>query len=94
MAHLAAWKVGCDSQAAYCRQRGLTQNDFWWWNRELGWRAVVTAPAFVPVQVASLRTASLGFELELRGGRVLRSDTHVDPVALSAVVRELERDAC
>lgn len=91
--HVGGWQKSGLSQAGYCRQHGLTQNDFSWWKRELARRVVAAAPAFVAVQMASPRTAALGFELELRGGRLLRFDAHVDPVALNAVVRVLEAQA-
>ena len=87
--HLAAWKSGGVSQAAYCRRHGLTQNDFSWWKREIFRRDErVAAPAFVPVSV--MQAASYSFELSLRGGRVLRFDSGVDAVALGAVLRVLE----
>lgn len=89
--HLAAWLKGGLSQAAYCRQHGLTQNDFSWWKREIARRTVAAAPTFVPVSVAPRPNNLYAYELALRGGRVLRFDGHVDPAALGAVVRELER---
>lgn len=91
--HLTAWAGSGLSQAAYCRQHGLTANDFSWWKRELARRdrcAVTAAPAFVPVRVAVPQTPAYAFELSLRGGRVLRFDGCVDPEALGAVVRTLE----
>ena len=92
--HLAVWQKSGLSQAAYCRQQGLTQNDFSWWKREIAGRAVATGQRFVPVQIAAPpRTASYAFELELRGGRMLRFDGCVDPAALNAVVRVLEAEA-
>ena len=96
-AHVAAWKAGCGSQAEYCRQHGLTQNDFSWWKRELARRDAnveTAAPTFIPVKLAAQRTPDHAFELTLRGGRLLRFGLDVDAAILSAVVRELERDAC
>ena len=97
--HLAAWQKSGLSQAAYCRQHGLTQNDFSWWKREIARRGQGTlrmAPAFVPVHVTLPPTlpptSSYAFELELRGGRVLRFDARVDAAALNSIVRVLERD--
>lgn len=96
-AHVAAWKAGCGSQAEYCRQHGLTQNDFSWWKRELARRDADvgrSAPTFIPVKLAERRTTGHAFELMLRGGRLLRFGPDVDAAILSALVRELERDAC
>ncbi len=89
--HVLAWGKSGLSQAAYCRQQGLTQNDFSWWKREIARRAA--APAFVPVQMELRQTESYAFELELRGGRVLRFDACVDPAVLGAVARVLEAGA-
>ena len=94
--HLAAWQTSGLSQAAYCRQHGLTQNDFSWWKRELARRdrsARLAAPTFVPVCVTPEQTAPCAFELSLQGGRVLRFDGRVDVTALSRVVRALEAAA-
>ena len=93
--HLAGWQASGLSQAAYCRQQGLTQNDFSWWKRELARRdqSTVRVPAaFVPVRISPphATAAAFGFELSLRDGRVLRFDGCVDPAALGAVVRVLE----
>ena len=88
--HLAAWRKGGLSQAAYCRQHGLTQNDFSWWKREIARRSVAAAPTFVPVNIAPPPRNPYGFEVSLLGGRVLRFDGCVDPAVLSAVVRVLE----
>jgi transposase len=88
--HLAAWRTSGLSQAAYCRQHGLTQNDFSWWKREIARRAVAAAPAFVPVSIAPPLSAPHAFELVLRDGRELRFDGRVDPAELGVVVRALE----
>ena len=96
-AHVAAWKAGCGSQAEYCRQHGLTQNDFSWWKREIARRDAnveTAAPTFIPLKLAAQRMVGHAFELTLRCGRLLRFGSDVDAAILSAVVRELERDAC
>ena len=95
--HLAAWKTSGLSQAAYCRQHGLMQSDFSWWKRETVRRdhGASAPPAFVPMQVELAPLESQGFELLLSGGRTLRFDARVDPVALSRILRVLEREnAC
>ena len=91
--HLAAWGKSGLSQAAYCRQHGLTQNDFSWWKRRIAGRAVASAHAFMPVHIAAPPRNPYSFEVSLRGGRVLRFDGRVDPAALNAVVRVLEAEA-
>ena len=87
--HVRAWRKSGLSQAEYCRQHGLMPHDFSWWKGEIA-RRDSRAPAFVPVQVALPQTAPYAFELELSGGRVLRFDAGVDPMALNTVVRVLE----
>lgn len=88
--HLAAWSRSGLSQAAYCRQHGLTPNDFSWWKREIARRTVVTAATFVPVSIAQSPENPYAFEVSLRGGRTLSFDGRVDPEALNAVVSVLE----
>ena len=88
--HLAAWRTSGVSQAEYCRQHGLTQNDFSWWKREIARRTVAAAPTFVPVSIVPTPSKPYAFEVSLLSGRVLRFDGHINPAALGAVVRELE----
>ena len=59
--HVRAWQSSGLSQAAYCRQHGLTQNDFSWWKREIARRTVAAAPTFVPVCIAAPPTQSIRF---------------------------------
>ena len=89
---LATWQRSGLSQAAYCRQQGLTQADFSWWKGEIGRRdrSKTTTPAFVPVRVSAPQAVPYVFEAALIGGRVLRFDARIDPATLNAVVRVLE----
>lgn len=76
--HLAARQKSGLSQAAYCRQHGLTQNDFSWWKREIARRdaqTAVPAASFVPVRVTGMQATGYPFELELRGGRIHLTDS-------------------
>jgi hypothetical protein len=51
---VAAQAAGGLSIRAFCRARGLSEQNFHWWRRELRRRdAEKTVPAFVPVHVAS-----------------------------------------
>ena len=100
-AHLAAWKSSGLSQAAYCRQHGLTQNDFSRWKREVSRRdnnaqPAIPAAAFVPVRVTGMQAPGYPFERELRGGRVLRFDARADMTVLRSVLAALgeERSGC
>ena len=97
--HLAARQKSGLSQAAYCRQHGLTQNDFSWWKREIARRdaqTAVPAASFVPVCVTGMHVPGYPFELELRGGRVLRFDARADMTVLRSVLVALgeERGGC
>ena len=93
--HLAAWKTGGLSQAAYCRQHGLAQHDFSWWKRTIvqrDKRAISSAPAFVPVRLTAVPAPCYPFELEVHGGRVLRFDARADPATLRALLAALEQE--
>ena len=95
--HLVTCKTSGLSQAEYCRQLGLTQNDFSWWKREMARRDAKTAvpsPAFVPVRMTAPQTQGYPFELALQGGHLLRFAAGIDAAALGMIVRELERGAC
>ena len=64
--HLAAWKSSGLSQAAYCRQHGLTQNDFSRWKCEVARRdarTVAPAAAFVPVRVTGMQAPGYPFDV-------------------------------
>jgi hypothetical protein len=94
---VVACKTSGLSQADYCRQRGLTQNDLSWWKREIIRRDAISArsaPAFIPVRMPAPQTPGYPFELTLRGGRLMRFAAGIDAAALGVIVRELERDAC
>jgi len=91
--HVTLWRKSGLSQAEYCRQHGLKPPDFSWWKNELARRdsrAAAAQPAFVPVHMALPQTASYAFELELRGGRVLRFDARADPAVLKAFALALD----
>ena len=93
--HVRAWRKSGLSQAAYCRRHALQQADFSWWKSQIARRderaSMSSAePAFVPVHVGLAQTASYAFELELRGGRVLRFDARVDSSSLKAFALALE----
>ena len=97
--HLAAMQKSRLSQAAYCRLHGLSQNDFSRWKREIARRdaqTVAPAAAFVPVRVTGMQVPGYPFELELRGGRVLRFDARADMAVLRSVLTVLgeERAGC
>lgn len=89
------------SVQAYCRARGLSENSFYWWRRELQRREheqpTAAAPAFVPVRVTADATempvaASAGVvDIMLPGERRLRVTGKVDRQQLADVLDVLER---
>jgi hypothetical protein len=77
--HVAGQAASGLAVRAYCRGRGLSEQSFHWWRRELVRRAgektgVPAAPAFVPVRVAS------------KGEVKPTTPTETPAVALAAVV--------
>jgi hypothetical protein len=77
--HLAAWRSGDLSQAAYCREHGLSVPSFGYWRRRLGMPPPSVTPALVPVVVEAVERPDETIEVSLRNG--LR--VHL-PVAMEA----------
>jgi hypothetical protein len=101
---LAAWRKSGETQAAFCRARGLDQHSLSYWKRRLG--APVeggerrsarggqprASGVFVPLTVrpAASTSAAPVFEIVLRNGRVLRAGMNTEPARLSALAAALE----
>jgi hypothetical protein len=97
------------SVRAYCRGRGIGEQGFHWWRRELTRRdgekvqlAEKVQPAFVPVQVTAAGTPVADFtpagtvEIVLprdRGDRLVRVSGPVDQQQLIDVLAALEKSA-
>jgi hypothetical protein len=99
-AHVDGWRSGGTTQAAYCRQHGLTPAEFSWWKHELARRARRCADkqggpggevvgGFVPLRLTAERTGSV-CEVELRNGRRLRLADGLDPRWVAELAAALE----
>lgn len=101
---LGDWERSGLSQAAFCRERGLSPQTFSGWKRELGRRDALRAPGsgraegrmgFVPVRVVGTRGRdgerfAGGLEVVLGNGRRIRVGAGVDAALLARVVAVLE----
>jgi hypothetical protein len=87
------------SVRAYCRGRGISEQGFHWWHRELARRdgeevqpVEAVEPAFVPVQVTAARLPSPtgAVEIVLPGDRLVRVTGPVDRQQLVDVLAAFE----
>jgi hypothetical protein len=88
------------STAAFARERGVAAWKLYAGQRRRRRRRLVTrsagsaegvvVPAFIPVQVTAVRPSVSVFEIELRGGRLLRVPADFEESSLSRLVRTLE----
>jgi hypothetical protein len=92
------------SAPAFCEERGLKKPTFYAWRLKLtkldqqrmspaaaGPRSM--RPAFVPVVVEPLAIAAESFQVDLRGGRVLRLPASIPAARLAEVLHALEGQA-
>jgi transposase-like protein len=79
------------SVRAFCRERGLSEPNFYAWRRQLEERDQATRPAkFVPVQVV----AEAVIEVVLPSGVVVRVPSSSEPTAVARLVTALESSSC
>ena len=103
---VAAWRASGQTQAAYCREHGLTPAELSWWKHELARRdqalktessptpkPTKTRRAFIPVRI-SPSPAREGFELVLRGGHTIRMGASFDEAGLRRLLAVLENSRC
>jgi hypothetical protein len=101
---LAAFAASGQSAPAFCVERGLKKPTFYAWRLKLtkldqqsmspapaGPRSM--RPAFVPVVVEPRAVAGESFNVDLRGGRVLRLPTSIPAARLAEVLHALEGQA-
>ena len=83
----------------FCRQRGLTVSQFYWWQRRLrslqestarGKRNGLVSPASFALVSADGQGAESGIELVLKDGRRLRIHQGVDEETLRLVLATME----
>jgi len=98
---LAAFAASGQSVASFCQERGLNQATFY--SRRLrlakidqhptspaAARPQSTPPAFVPVMVEPRAIVEEAFQVDLRGGRVLRLPASMPAARLAEVLHALE----
>ena len=97
---LAAFAASGQSVASFCQERGLKQATFY--SRRLRLAKIDqqgtsptaagprSTPAFVPVMVEPRAIVEESFQVELRGGRVLRLPASMPAARLAEVVHALE----
>jgi transposase len=86
------WRRSGLSVRDFCQEHGVAEPSFYAWRRTLAERDA-SAIAFVPVKVVPERAsaqASVGLELVLGGGRVLRIGPGFDAATLQRVLPLLE----
>jgi hypothetical protein len=96
---LSAWEQSGLSQAAFCRERGLSSGSFAWWKRQLHkpdghgptrrGRSTKRSEQFVEVRLADT-SSRLPYEIVLAGGRSIRISSRFDPEVLSHLIQVVE----
>lgn len=88
--HLAGWRDSGLSQAAYCREHGLSLKCFAYWRRTLGSTlALSSAPAVVPIVVGDAPVADERIEVRLPNGLEVSLSAGLDPARLVPTIRAL-----
>ena len=96
---LAAFAASGQSVASFCQERGLKQATFYSRRLRLAKidqqppavaRLQSTPPAFVPVVVEPRAIVEESFQVDLRGGRVLRLPASIPAARLAEVLHALE----
>ena len=89
------WRDGTESVRAFCERRGVSEQSFYGWRREL-WKRDAETPTFVPVRViADEATAEAGgLEVVLAGGRRVRVGRGFDAATLRRLLAVLEEQPC
>lgn len=92
--HLDGWHNSGLSQAAYCRQHGLSLSSFGYWRRTLASKsqgAAVSAsmPALVPIVVADAPLTDGLIEFHLPNGLQVILPSGLDPARLVPTIRAL-----
>ena len=80
-----AWRESGLSKAAFCRERGIGQHLFYYWQRRLGEGASPVGEGFTRVEVVD--PAASGVRLRLVSGLVLELEPGFDEGTLARVLR-------
>ncbi len=92
--HLDGWRDSGLSQAAYCRQHGLSLSCFGYWRRTLAPKpedaaASAAIPALVPIMVDDAPLTEGRIEVRLPNGLQVILPTRLDPARLVPTIRAL-----
>lgn len=92
--HLDGWRDSGLSQAAYCRQHGLSLKCFAYWRRNLDQTPVrlsapTSMPALVPIVVHDAPVADERIEVRLPNGLQVNLSAGIDPARLVPTIRAL-----
>jgi hypothetical protein len=83
---LAAWRSSGQSQAAWCREYGVSLASFGYWRGKLADEVAAASPAILPIHLAAMHGPRV--EVCLPDGIVLRVAAS-DPVWLARLLRSL-----
>lgn len=85
--HVAAWASSGRSQAAWCREHGVSLASFGYWRRKLAQDSAAALPATLPIRVTAARQAPTT-QVRLPSG-VIVSVPAADPAWLASLLRAL-----
>ena len=88
-ARVARWHDRSLSQAAYCREHGLSVSSFGYWRRRLRAAAGDGAGRVLPIVLAASPVETAPLRVQLPSGMSLYLHEHADPMRVSALVRAL-----
>ncbi len=84
--HLVGWRGSGLTQAAYCRQRGLSLARFGYWRRVLGKAAL---SSLVPIMINGASTSEAAIEVQLPNGLQARLPVDMEPSRWMSLMRAL-----
>lgn len=78
------------SNREFCRQRGIVEKTFYYWQRKLREQIVdATAPKLVPLEPASVPSSDNMLQIRYRGAELKLPD-RVDIEAVAALLRSIQ----
>ena len=84
---LAAWRSSGQSQAAWCREHGVSLASLGDWRRKLSGEVAAGSSALLPIQLSAMHAPRV--EVCLPEGIVLRVAAASDPAWLARLLRSL-----
>lgn len=87
--HFVAWRSSGLTQAAYCRQHGLSIASFGYWRRTLEARSATTSAAVLPIVIGEVSSEVDAIEVYLPNGLQARVPTGMAPSSWMPLIRAL-----